>query len=70
MGVADRKAQDERIARLPEARVLELLGPADGAARAVMLESLRVERLTRGMDPDTALMSIVMEKWERKRVKR
>lgn len=62
-----RQEQDGRIATLPHRRVLALLGPPDGAAHRIMVESLRLDQLTRGLDPETAKMRITIEAWNRRR---
>lgn len=62
-----REQIDDRLATLSDQQVLNLLGKADGAAERVILESLRVDKLTKGLDPTTAMMAIVIDKWQKKR---
>jgi hypothetical protein len=67
MTVRNRHAQDDRLVALPARVVLGLLGPPDGAADRVLTESLRLDQLTRGLDPETALLRITFDKWQRQR---
>lgn len=67
MTALNRRTQDDRLAALPERAVLSLLGPGDGATGRIIAESLRLDKLTRGLDPETAALTITFDKWHRKR---
>ena len=61
------RAQDDRLASLPDEEVLDLLGPEDGRAYEVIVQSMAEDVKDRGLDPAGAMLRRVVEKWNAKR---
>ena len=61
--------QDEWLVTLSDRTVLDLLGPADGAAYEVIARSMLEDKRDQGLDPATAVLRRVVEKWNAKRRK-